>query len=106
MKRTITRHLFVALIAGILPAAAMAQWQPRISNLRAYDKTGINQFETAKSDTVTFDGLKVKFGAGFTQGFQSLKHENNMLKVPGNALYAISPGFNTANANLYFDVQL
>src|SRR5687768_15880632 len=106
MKLTINKLFFVGLLAGLLPAAAVAQWQPKVAHLRAYDKAGINTFETLKSDTSEFKGLGIRFGAGFTQGFQGLKHENSALKVPTNELYAISPGFNTANANLYIDVQL
>jgi hypothetical protein len=40
-------------------------------------KTGINVFETTKlPDSIPFDGVRIRFGAGFTQQFQSLKHEN------------------------------
>nr|MBC7612882.1 hypothetical protein [Pseudopedobacter sp.] len=77
----------------------------RIANLRPYNQSGINVFETKKDQNAPFDGLKVRFGAGFTQSFQNLKHENTS-PVPTNALYKITPGFNTANANLYMDVQL
>src|SRR5262245_41937786 len=105
MKSLIIKYLFVGLLSGLLPAAVLAQWQQKVANLRPYDKTGINQFETSK-DTATFDGLKVRFGAAFTQEFQGLKHKNNASKIPANRLYAITPGFNTANANLYMDVQL
>src|SRR5690606_7291231 len=66
--------------------------------------SGINVFEAPKED-LPFNGLKVKFGAGFTQSFQGLKHENAS-SDPANALYKIKPGFNTANANLFMDVQL
>lgn len=72
-----------------------------VANLRAYDQTGINVFESPKDSNTVFDGLKVKFGAGFTQSFQGLKHENT-----SGGLFKVSPGFNTANANLYMDVQL
>ncbi len=98
----------IALIAfGILPAVLMAQ-QPKLSNFRAYDKTGINQFETSKSDTVPFDGLKVRWGAGFTQQFQSLKQENPgaVGSTTTNRLYPLQNGFMTAQANLFMDVQL
>lgn len=77
----------------------------RIANLRPYDQSGINVFETKKGQDAPFDGLKVRFGAGFTQSFQNLEHENKST-IPANALYKITPGFNTANANLYMDVQL
>jgi hypothetical protein len=85
-----------------------------IQNFRYYDMKGINVFETPKTGT-TFNGLRVRFGAGFTQGFQNLKHENYLTDVPatsvppaetGNMLFKLSPGFNTAMANLNMDVQL
>ena len=98
----------IALIAfGLLPAVLMAQ-QPKLSNFRAYDKTGINQFETSKSDTVPFDGLKVRWGAGFTQQFQNLKQENPgaVGSATTNRLYPLQNGFMTAQANLFMDVQL
>ncbi len=73
-------------------------------NFRAYDKEGVNVFEPVKEATLPFDGVKVKFGAGFTQSFQALKHENAGGTTP--ALYRLSPGFAIAQANLYTDVQL
>jgi hypothetical protein len=72
MKAIIKKISIVA--AALLPLAVMAQ-QPTISNWRAYDQSGINVFETGKADSVKFDGLKVRWGAGFTQQFQGLKHE-------------------------------
>jgi len=89
--------LLTLLTMGAYPLFA----QTEIANLRPYDQTGINVFEPAKDSTSRFEGLKVKFGAGFTQSFQNLKHENR-----AGGLYKISPGFNTANANLFMDVQL
>ncbi len=110
--KTIFKKL-VVLSAALLPIAVMAQ-QPKIANFRAYDQTGINVFETGKADSVKFDGLKVRWGAGFTQQFQGLKHENTALNNAGNTvatagankLYPIQPGFMTAQANLFMDVQL
>lgn len=105
------------LLAGMLPVAAMAQ-QPKIYNLRPYDKSGINIFEEPKDSVTTFDGLKVRFGAGFTEQFQNLKHKNpdalnnkvgsysSGVSTPGNKLKDITAGFQTAMANLYIDVQL
>ncbi|MCA0363316.1 MAG: hypothetical protein LCH67_04685 [Bacteroidetes bacterium] len=90
-----------------LPMVTFAQ-QPTINNLRAYDKSGINQFETKKDADTKFDGLKVRIGAGFTQQFQSLSHENAGQPAAGAVkLYPrLAPGFNVAQANLYTDVQL
>ncbi len=98
----------IVIAAAILPVAVIAQ-QPKISNWRAYDQSGINVFETGKADSVKFDGLKVRWGAGFTQQFQGLKHENTAVNNTGtgaNRLYPIKPGFMTAQANLFMDVQL
>jgi hypothetical protein len=110
------KRLTWAIIAlSIAPFATYAQFQ-KIDNLRPYDKTGINVFEDPKDSLSTFDGLKLKFGAGFTQQFQNLKHKNpgavnNNIGsfsplIPGNRLKIITPGFQTAQANLYMDVQL
>ncbi|GEO07167.1 hypothetical protein AAE02nite_48310 [Adhaeribacter aerolatus] len=43
--------------------------------MRSYDLKGINAFEEPKDTIIDFDGIKVKFGAGFTQSFQGLKHK-------------------------------
>jgi hypothetical protein len=82
-----------------------------IQNFRYYDQRGINVFEAPK-DKVTFQGLRVRFGAGFTQQFQNIKHENYVSGTTPSAadavnkLYPLSAGFNTAQANLNMDVQL
>jgi hypothetical protein len=105
------RLLLTAILLS--PLAMMAQVEKvsymRPSYFRPYDQTGINVFETTKeADPVAFDGLRVRFGAGFTQQFQGLKHKNlTALNTDGaNKLYPLKPGFMTAQANLYLDVQL
>lgn len=92
--------IFLALCAGTVDAQTRDA-VTQIANVRPYDKSGINVFEAVKDTNAYFDNLRVKFGAGFTQSFQGLKHEN-----ASGGLYKISPGFNTANANLYMDTQL
>jgi hypothetical protein len=106
MKTKISTRLKNALLLFLFaPALSFAQ-MGEVSNLRPYDKSGINVFETPKDNgPSTFNGLSLRFGAGFTQSFQSLKHENNT-SDPANKLYGITPGFNTANANLFMDVEL
>ena len=102
-------YSLILLVAGLLPAALFAQtFQGKISNLRAYDKTGINVFETSKSDSIPFDGVRLRIGGAFAQEFQGLKDQNSTTtgKIPGMPLYGITPGFNTAMANLFTDVQL
>ncbi len=108
MKTFVIQYRAVLLsVLFIFPLFAISQ-QPKIANFRAYDKSGINVFETSKNDTVKFDGLKVKWGAGFTQQFQSLKVENpDALNNQGvNKLRPVTTGFQTAQANLFMDVQL
>jgi hypothetical protein len=103
-----------AIVLG-LPFIGFAQVEKisymRPSYWRPYDQTGINVFETTKqADPVSFDGLRVRFGAGFTQQYQNLKHTNatalNNEGAAGNRLYPITPGFMTSQANLFMDVQL
>ncbi|MBS1663391.1 MAG: hypothetical protein JST68_20280 [Bacteroidetes bacterium] len=108
MKQFIQNIAYLLLVAfGLTPAIVNGQsLQGRIPNLRPYDQSGINQFET-KKDTGTFDGIRVRIGAGFTQEFQGLKHENWAGEGKNNnTLYKISPGFNQAMANLYTDFLL
>lgn len=100
------------LLCCLLPLLAMSQtdkeFYGRPSYWRPYDKRGINVFETTKTaDSLPFEGPRVRIGAGFTQQFQNLKHENSATNNQGvNKLYPISPGFMTAMANLYTDIQL
>ena len=81
----------------------VSKLQPEIQYTRHADKTGINQFETSKDESIDYEGLKVKLGAGFTQQFQALSHSNSNAV----ALYPrLAPGFGVAMANLLMDVQL
>jgi len=80
------------------------------AQFRANDQTGLNVFETPKTET-QFDGVKVTIGGGFTQGFQALNHSNlatqNLVgTVDQNGLYRIRPGFNLAAANLALKTEL
>ena len=76
-KYQISRGL--AILLGILFTSFVgyAQKQAALQYFRYYDQRGVNVFETSKNDTVAFDGLKVRLGASFTQGFQMLNHSNN-----------------------------
>jgi hypothetical protein len=85
----------------ILTKTAEAQHGP-IQYFRQYDQRGINVFETSKNDTTRFDGLKLKLGANFTQGFQNLRHSNSS----GVPLYDLGGGFPLAQANFNMDVQI
>jgi hypothetical protein len=105
MKRFLTNCLRKTAVAAlILSPLAMQGQQAKIQNWRPYDQSGINVFEAPKDSATSFDGLKVRIGAGFTQQFQSLQHSN---AAGSPALYPrLKPGFNLAMANLNVDVQL
>lgn len=94
---TLKLAAIMLIVLSFFSLASIAQ----VNNLRTYDKSGINVFEAPKDSAAIFEKLKVKFGAGFTQSFQGLKHYNT-----AGGLYKMTPGFNTANANLFMDVQL
>jgi hypothetical protein len=114
--KQLTNYLKKTVLTALVlsPVALFAQ-QPKIQNLRAYDQSGINVFETPKETNVQFEGLKIRFGAGFTQQFQAIKSENpgalnnggtTAATAGANKLYPLKPGFMTAQANLFTDVQL
>ena len=97
-------RITIAMSTILLTMMVNTVWgqQPSIQYFRPYDQRGINVFETSKNDTLPFEGLKVRLGANFTQGFQTLSHENS----GPLALYDLAPGFPLAQANLNIDVQL
>ena len=117
MKKYITNAAKMLLAIGmIIPVITMAQKEEKISfgtpnYFHPYSKNGINVFEITKADTsAAYEGMKIRFGAGFTQQFQGLKHENptalNNTGTGANRLYPLQAGFMTAQANLFTDVQL
>src|SRR5689334_6308291 len=97
----------MALVAACaIPLATMAQkeFYLRPSYWRPYDQRGINVFETTKTpDSIPFEGLRIRFGAGFTMQFQDLKHENPAAvnNTTSNRLYPLQRGFMTSQANLF-----
>ncbi len=102
-----TRSLFANGLTALLLFSSLGLWaqgQPAIQYFRNYDKRGVNVFETTKTDTIPYDGLKIRFGAGFTQGYQNLSHSNG-LPAP-SPLYEMGGGFPLAQANFNIDVQL
>lgn len=84
----------------------------KIQNFRPADQCGINMFEPPKDEEkIPFEGLKIDWGAAFSQSIQALKHRNAAAPrfVNGsnvNQLMRIGPGFNLAAANLYLNAQL
>ncbi len=107
-KILLTTAKLMLAVCTALPLVSLAQntdkefygkpgyWRPK-------DQKGINVFETTKaSDTIPYEGARVRFGVGFTQQFQNLKHKT----ATTQALYEMGPGFNLAMANLFTDIQL
>jgi hypothetical protein len=104
-----TKSLFANGLTALLLFSSLGLWaqgQPAIQYFRHYDKRGINVFETSKTDTIPYDGLKIRFGAGFTQGYQSLSHSNGLPDTSPTKLYEMAGGFPLAQANFNIDVQL
>jgi hypothetical protein len=87
-----------------------------IQNFRPFDKRGVNVYEPPKEESLPYTGFKISWGAGFTQQFQGLDHQNTaepkmVTPATGPAYDANQPirighGFNNAEANLYMNAQL
>lgn len=83
------------------------QFYDSIQYFNYYDQRGINQFETSKEPGTTYEGFRLRVGAGFTQQFQNISHSNSATNFTStNKLYPLQNGFMTAQANLMTDVQL
>lgn len=78
------------------------------AQIRSYDQTGINEFESPKAETESFRKVSLKIGGNFNQSMQALSHSNtaDIVANPAAKLVNIGPGFNTAVANLNFDIHL
>jgi hypothetical protein len=113
MKKNILKTISALILtAALLPLVSSAQdkeFYLRPSYWTPYDQRGINVFETNKTpDTLAFEGPRIRFGAGFTQQFQNLKQSNKDATDNTNTrrLVPVTPGFMTAQANLFTDIQL
>lgn len=108
-------NLFLLLIAMvmIIPMFASAQDETKMTYgtpnyFRPYSQRGIGVFEVSKADTAKqFENMKIRFGAGFTQQFQGIEHENAPAVLNNSTrLWKLAPGFMTAQANLFIDAEL
>jgi hypothetical protein len=98
------------LLAALFVMSLSAQAQV-IDGDRPNGQQGLTEFENPKGPLQPFDGVKVRIGGFFSQDLQMLKHENNATPLmfngsDRNKLMKIGNNFNTAQANLDFDVQL
>lgn len=72
-----------------------------IDQFRPNDKTGINMFETPKTELMDFDGIRIRVGGDFAIQLQGLTQDND-----AGTLVDLSNNFALPTANLNFDVQL
>lgn len=97
---------------GGISMSLMAQGLQRdMQYWRSYDQRGLNVFETGKTDSVGFEGMRVRIGGHFTQQWQNLSHSNTAAErlvngANANQLVDIGAGTNLATANLNIDVAL
>lgn len=108
-SRSLTAFAVASLLCATTPV--LAQGDRGIQHIRPLSRLGLNTFEDPKKDTATFQGIRLAIGGGFAQEFQSLTHStdaapNIVNGVDANQLLEIGPGFNTAMANMYVNVQL
>lgn len=103
MKTLNLKQLFIATFAFMMIGigAAQAQFLTRFDNWRPPSQEGINVFEAPKTDTIPFEGLKLRVGGDFALQFQSLEQEN----VADN-LERLGGDFNLPTANLNLNLQL
>ena len=100
MKTMISRLSSLLMMGLLFMAGGAFAQQAAIQYWRPYDQRGVNVFETSKNDSVVYDGLKVRFGAGFTQGYQSLNHSNSaratfgtyLETAPSSGVFTLSSG--------------
>lgn len=95
---SISKYLVLGML--LVSGGVYAQQAP-MQFFRYNDKNGLNVFETTKTDTVKFDGVKVRVGGDFAMQFQGLSHSNT-----ANNLVELGSDFNLPTANLNIDVQL
>ena len=82
MKAKISQSNYLMVFLLLFTATgSWAQLQPKLPFFRPYDKGGVKMYETNKVDTIPFEGLKVRFGANFTQGYQNLDHSSKTKAV-------------------------
>lgn len=102
MKNLKITFLLLFMLSSI---ASIAQIDNRklLQYYRVPGRSGVNVFETSKSDTVKFEGFYVRVGGDFALQYQGLSHENSIV---GDPLVDLGSNFNLPTANLNFDVQL
>jgi hypothetical protein len=103
----------IKLIIFFCLVTAIAKAQESIQYFRPNNMYGVNRFETSKTDSVPFTGLKVKVGGNFEMAFQGLRNFNTATPLTKtgftgnvNSLIPLQNGFDLPMANLNVDAQI
>ena len=100
------------ILLCLITSIAKAQ-ETQMQYFRPNNRYGVNQFETSKTDTIPFTGLKVKVGGNFEMAFQGLRNFNTATPLTKtgyvgnvNSLIPLQNGFDLPMANLNVDAQI
>jgi hypothetical protein len=72
---------YIGAVLLVLLSQTLFAQRDEIQYFRYYDQRGVNVFETSKEDSVKFNGVKLRVGANFTQGYQNLSNSNKAKAV-------------------------
>ncbi len=109
MKTTVKHIAAVFTLALLFVASGVARQASTIQYFVDPGKERINLFETPKTNTVEFNGLKVHVGGDFALQFQTLSQSNdfvNGVRPDVTSMAELSNNFSLPTANLNIDVQL
>jgi len=103
IKQTKMKRSILTVAAALFVSSIM------FAQLRPTDQTGINVFETPKTDNL-FTGLKVEFGGAIAMPYIALSQSNNVTNTDpvanSQALFKNTPNFALSMANLYINSYL
>lgn len=109
MKTTVKYLATVFMVAMLFVANGVARQATNIQYFTAPGVDRINQFETPKTNTVEFNGLRVHVGGDFALQFQGFSQSNdfvNGVRPDATSMAELANNFNLPTANLNVDVQL
>lgn len=101
MKTTVKHIAAIFAFALFLVSSGLAQSVEGIQYFTQPGKARLNQFESPKTNTQDFQGLKIYVGGDFALQFQGISQTNS-----GDSLAELGNNFNLPTANLNLDVQL
>lgn len=106
MKNSLTK----LLLAGFMLFGTVAVYAqlPSIQYYRYNDMRGLNVFETSKTDSVIYQGLKLRVGGDFAMQFQGISQTNDADPAGGPVadLEKLDRNMTLPTSNLNFDLQM